>query len=106
MSDILRSVVVVVAALLLVPLVMMVVFMPLGIAAALAWHGGTFHAAGAVLMWLILVVALVAVGYGLYGWLSEERSSDDAVEELRKAYARGDLSEEEFERRREMLGRE
>lgn len=36
MSDILRSVVVVVAALLLVPLVMMVVFMPLGIAAALA----------------------------------------------------------------------
>ncbi len=57
-------------------------------------------------MWLILVVALVAVGYGLYGWLSEEKSSDDAVEELRKAYARGDLSEEEFERRREMLGRE
>lgn len=33
-------------------------------------------------------------------------TSDAAIEELRRAYARGDLSDEEFERRRETLDEE
>jgi putative membrane protein len=59
----------------------------------------------AVLLRLALLAGLVGGGYLLYRALTGD-SQDSALEELRLAYARGDLSDEEFERRKERLERE
>jgi putative membrane protein len=55
--------------------------------------------------WLLL---LVGAGYVGYRWLSGGGSlgEDPALRELRLAYARGELSEEEYEERRAKLRRE
>jgi putative membrane protein len=53
---------------------------------------------------LLFLVCVVAIGYLIYRALTrKEVSRDPALEELRVAYARGDLTEEEFESRRERL---
>lgn len=51
-----------------------------------------------------MLFALLAGGYLVVQRMNDSPSADDpAIEELRLAYARGDLSEEEFEARRERL---
>jgi|GEM_PF-110997 len=61
---------------------------------------------GAV-MQLAFLAVLVAAGYLGYRALVRRDGGDDrAIQELRTAYARGDLSDEEFERRRERLERD
>jgi putative membrane protein len=71
---------------------------------------GTATASGwlilASVLWrLLILVAVVVLGYLLYRGLTRSGDDDgaDAVAELRLAYARGDLSDEEYERRRERL---
>jgi putative membrane protein len=59
----------------------------------------------AVVWRLLLLVALIGGGYLLYRAVAADRA-DSAVRELRQAYARGDLSEEEYERRRDRLEQE
>ncbi|WP_276258586.1 SHOCT domain-containing protein [Haloglomus litoreum] len=101
-------------AILLLPVLGMAFMMPMmGM-----WGGGWSHMAdtgmwGAgggswvwVVMWLVPLVVLGGLGYLLYRGLAGtvDESADPALEELRLAYARGDLSDEEFERRRERLG--
>lgn len=55
---------------------------------------------------VLLLLVLVGGGYLLFRRTSDTQTSHDpAVEELRMAYARGDLTEEEFEARRERLER-
>ncbi|MDG5761039.1 SHOCT domain-containing protein [Natronococcus sp. A-GB1] len=58
-----------------------------------------------VLLWLFPLAVILGDGYLLYRALvgSSSRRSDPALEELRVAYARGDLSDEEFEKRRNWL---
>ena len=58
-----------------------------------------------MLMWLVPLAVLLAVGYLLYRGFdrSTAQSGDPALEELRLAYARGDLTDEEFEARRTRL---
>jgi putative membrane protein len=77
--------------------------------------GGTWGDAGApgwvlvlgVVTRLLFLAVVVGVGYLLYRAVTTGRSgSDRALEELRVAYARGDVDDEEFERRRETLERE
>lgn len=71
--------------------------------------GGTDGASGwplvlGVGMQLLAFAIVVGGGYLAYRALSgDAESADPALEELRMAYARGDLSDEEFERRRERL---
>ncbi|MFC6835041.1 SHOCT domain-containing protein [Halomarina ordinaria] len=60
-------------------------------------------AVGAQLLVLSLLVALAVLAYR--ATVARPRV-DPAVEELRRAYARGDLSDEEYDRRRERLTRE
>ena len=60
--------------------------------------------AAALLVRLLGIVALVAGGYLLYRAFAGSSGDDAALGELRLAYARGDLTDEEYERRRERLG--
>ena len=50
----------------------------------------------------IALLVLVGIGYLIY----RSASGDPALDELRLAYARGDLSDEEYEERRDRLTRE
>jgi len=51
---------------------------------------------------LIFLIILLGGGYLVFRRMSETQTSQDpAMEELRTAYARGDLTDEEFEARRE-----
>ncbi|MCX2819823.1 SHOCT domain-containing protein [Haladaptatus sp. F3-133] len=107
-DDLTRAVLVVVGVLVAVPVVMMVLFMPFGMmGGGGAWHDGMMWGSGwsggMAIAWLVTVLLLAGGGYLLY---SRSDSTDKAIEELRVAYARGDISEEEFEKRRENLKRE
>jgi len=113
-DDTLRIVLIVVGALVLAPILMMVLAFPLmGM-----WGGGMMGGYGGygmyggsslwgIVMMLVWLVVLVGGGYLVYRWLSGSATdTDPALEELRLAYARGDLSEEEFEDRQSKLGGE
>lgn len=56
---------------------------------------------GMQLLFLAVVVGAIYLGYRAL--TTQDASSDPAVAELRAAYARGDLSDDEYERRRERL---
>ena len=109
-SDLGRTLLFVVAIILMVPLLMMVVMMPMMV----LWGGGhmwdgTMWGPGAtwawLLMWLVLLVVVVGLGYLFYRAAdrSRKRDTDPALGALRLAYARGELTDEEFEQRRERL---
>lgn len=74
------------------------------------WGGGTTPGWMFVIgigMQLLFLAALVGGGYLIYRAVaSSERNSDQALEELRLAYARGDLTDDEYEQRREALERD
>jgi len=60
-----------------------------------------------ILMQLLFLAALVGGGYLIYRAVPRDASdSDQALEELRLAYARGELTDEEYEQRREALERD
>lgn len=106
-----RTLLAIIAGIVLVPLLMMAFMMPMmGIWGwGHMWNGGALDGTGATWMWLagwLVMLAIVAgVGYLLYGAVRRpsDRSVDPALEELRTAYARGELSDEEFEWRRRRL---
>ena len=106
-NSLLRIIIVVVAVLLLFPLLMMGMFPMMGM---MGWWGGAGPGVGLSPLWglgmmLLFLLVLVGIGYFLYRFLTQGALStnDRALEELRVAYARGDLSQEEFEERRESL---
>lgn len=104
----------VIALLLAIPIVTMAAMMPvmalmgMGHPMGHAPMGNGPMASGG---WMLLVPAVplavfFAVGYVLYTRFGGDRGgapTDDALAELRSAYARGDLSDEEFETRRARL---
>ena len=73
------------------------------------WGGSTVPGwmlvVGLVLPLLFLLV-LGGLVYLVYRLLTDEDAEDGALEELRTAYARGDLTDEEFEERRARLREE
>jgi putative membrane protein len=109
-DGLLRIVLIVLAVIVLFPLLMMVFAMGM-----MGWWWGGGMAGGLSPLWgigmmLVWLVVLVGIGYllyrGLVGGVGSSLTSDRALEELRVAYARGDLSDEEFEERRAKLTRE
>ena len=78
-----------------------------------AWDHGMWGGAETVPTWLLVVgvgmqllflAVLFGVGYLVYKALTQRSgSTDPALEALRTAYARGEMSDEEYERRRERL---
>lgn len=74
------------------------------------WGGGAMSG-WMVLVGLVMQVLFLAVlaggGYLSYQTIVEgEGDADQALEELRVAYARGELTDEEYEQRREVLERD
>ncbi|MFC6889941.1 SHOCT domain-containing protein [Halorubrum trueperi] len=76
------------------------------------WWGGGGSGMGVAPMWgigmmLLFLLVLLGIGYVLYRGLVDGQvlEHDRALEELRTAYARGDLTDEEFEQRRQRLQR-
>lgn len=103
-ESLVRAVVLIVALLVIAPLVMMLFAFPL-MGAGMGWG-----AMGDMGVWgwfgpLIALVVLAVGGYLLYEALGSG-GSDPAIEELRSAYARGEIGDEEFEKRRERLRNE
>ena len=108
-----RTVIVAVALLLLLPLVMMLFAWPMmgmgwwmhgpvgsdGQVGPGGFGGGTTWMFG---FWIVGLLVVVGIGYLLYQATSSG-VDDPALEELRRAYARGELSDEEYEERRERL---
>ncbi len=113
-DSLVRTILIVIALILLLPFLLMALMMPLmGLwGGGHMWNGGMWDGTGATWMWLIMsvlpILVILGIGYLLYSVLrrSEPRRTDPALEELRAAYARGDLSDEEFEQRRERLKQE
>ena len=113
-----RTLLIVVALIVLLPFLLMALLLPfMGMwGGGHMWNGGTWNGAwggtGAAWMWLLMWVVILAVvvglGYLLYRAIGRSTGpeTDPALEELRVAYARGELSDEEFEERRARLRRE
>ena len=105
-DGLLRLILIIVVAILLVPFLMMLLMVQLVGFGQMWYFNGTRGA-----LWPLLVVGLIClivifgIIYLLYRailGLPRDRS-DAALEELRRTYARGELSDEEFEERRERL---
>ena len=112
-DGLLRAVLLVLAVIVLLPVLMMVFAMPMMGMMGWWWNGGM--AGGLSPLWgvgmmLVWVLVLGGSGYLLYrgfaGRAGSSGTTDPALRELRMAYARGDLSEEEFEERRTKLSRQ
>ncbi|WP_435125679.1 SHOCT domain-containing protein [Halobaculum sp. D14] len=113
----LRLAVIALGVVVLAPLLLMAVTMPMMGMMSWGWSGmmnggmmggGMTGASppwglGVLVVWVLLLAGL---GYALYRGFAGLRTGtgqDRALEELRLAYARGDLTDEEFEERRERL---
>ncbi|MUW14148.1 SHOCT domain-containing protein [Halorubrum sp. CBA1125] len=60
-----------------------------------------------LLMQLLFIAAIVGAGYLIYRAVATSNSgTDQALEELRLAYVRGDLTDDEYEQRKEALERD
>ncbi|MFB6080762.1 MAG: SHOCT domain-containing protein [Haloferacaceae archaeon] len=106
-DGVLRIVLIVLAIGILAPMLMMVFAFPMmgvggGMMGGYGYGYSPWWSIGVMLVWLAV---LVGVGYLVYRWIRRSGGvvSDPALEELRLAYARGDLTEEEFEERRTRL---
>ena len=105
-----RIILIVIAVLVFSPLLMMAFAMPM--MGMMGWWGGGMFGTRVSPLWgigmmLVWLVVLVGIGYvlyrGLVGHVDTGRTIDPALKELRIAYARGELSEQEYEERRERL---
>lgn len=109
-NGLLRIVLVVLGVIIVFPLLMMVFAMPMMGMMGLWWGGNMtgglspLWGIGMMFVWLII---LIGIGYliyrGLVGGIDSSIGNNPALEELREAYARGDISDEEFEKRHKKL---
>lgn len=107
-----RTLLIIVAIVLIVPFLMMLFAMPM--MGMVGWgHMGDWNGTGGMwwswlLMWGVFLLIVLGGGYLLFKAVRSQdgRRTDEALEELRLAYARGEISEEEFDQRRKRLRRE
>ncbi|ELZ09299.1 hypothetical protein C479_10775 [Halovivax asiaticus JCM 14624] len=104
-DDLLKVGLVLLAVFVLFPLFFGAVFLPSLVGFG---HAGMGIGGPGMLLWmatgLLPLLVLLGVGYLLYTVLASD-DEDRAIEELRAAYARGELTDEEFENRYERLTR-
>ena len=91
----------------LAPLFVMGLAMPMMGFGMGGWNGTGGATWPWLFAWLVHLALFLGVGYVLYRAFrgATGRQPDPALEELRRAYARGDVSSEEFEERRQRLER-
>lgn len=101
--SILWTVLIVIGVLILAPFLMMALMMPM--MGAWGWtQGWTASPLLLLASWLIPLLVLAGIGYLIYRVATRTAEpEDDALQELRLAYARGDISDEEYEHRRARL---
>lgn len=105
-DETLRIVLIFLGGLLAIPLIMMTLAVPM--MGGHMWNGGMWDqpesVSAWVLVWGAILLILLMGGYLLLkGSRNEAGQSDQAIEELRIAYAKGELTDEEFESRQERL---
>lgn len=113
-ESLLRTALLVLLVLLFLPFVFMLVMMPFMGLFGWTHMGGTWmgDGTGGWFGWLFVVIVpllvVLGLGYAVYSLTTSGTTGrrDSAMEELRLAYARGDLTDEEFENRRQRLERE
>ena len=105
-SQFVRLLIIALAIIFLLPLVLMVVLMPM----MMVMMGGmdvngtmTMSPIWGIVMMVGGLAILLGLAYGLYRILGESVTEEPALEELRMAYARGDISQEEYEQRKDDL---
>ncbi|WP_207592988.1 SHOCT domain-containing protein [Halomontanus rarus] len=80
----------------------------MGYGGMMGWNGATggWWPLVGMLVPIVFLLVLLGGGYLVFQRVTENQTSrEPAMEELRRAYARGDLSDEEFETRRDRLER-
>lgn len=105
----LRLVLLLVVAILLLPFLMILFMLPvMGLGHLWYWDGTRSSLWPLLVIGLICLVIIFGIIYLLYRAIVgvQRDRSDAALNELREAYARGELTDEEFEERRERLQRE
>lgn len=109
-QSVVRTLLLIVVAFLAIPFLLMLFMLPLmGMGMGMWYWGGT---RGPVWPWLLFgvfcLLVIVGVLYLLYRVILEIQPDDSnpALKELRQAYARGDLTDEEFKERRDRLRRD
>lgn len=104
--SLLRIVAIVLGVIVLLPLVMMAFMMPMmGMMGGMGGMGGVLPTwgVGMMLVWLVVLLGVLYLVYRGLASRADTRPGDAAIEELRVAYARGELTDEEFEQRRTRL---
>lgn len=105
-NDLARTVVLAVLAFVGVMILLMAFSMPMMAGMHAGTWGtdtGTWGLTGWLWMGLLPLLVLVLLLYGGLRLLSDDDGHDPAIDELRQAYARGDLTDEEYESRRQRL---
>lgn len=69
------------------------------------YSNGMFFGGGLLMwiFWIVLFVILVYVVIDVFGSVSKRSSSGDALEILKERFAKGEIDEAEFERRKNKL---
>lgn len=102
-ESLLKLVIVIAAVVILAPAILMLLMVPLagGMMMSVPRTGG-FAFVG-LLMMLVVPLLLIAAIVILYRQWRDRDREDEALRELRLAFARGEIDREEFEERREAL---
>lgn len=68
------------------------------------WGGMGFGVIGMSLLWILLIVAIVALVKGVSGGgASSDRRQEEPLDILKRRYARGEIEREEFEQKKRDL---
>jgi putative membrane protein len=62
-----------------------------------------FHVVWVIPMLILLGFFLLCARWGLWGWPRQYAAGPDPIEVLRDRFARGEIDQEEYERRRRVL---
>lgn len=101
-DDTMKLLVAVLALIVLFPLLVMAFMMPFG-TMMMGTSFGTTTGGWFGLFAIVPALLVLLIGWVAYRYLADGTGEKPAVEELRAAYARGDLTTEEFEERLERL---
>lgn len=66
------------------------------------WGGG-FGGIFMILLWVLIIVGIIYLVKLVAGGTKTEKKREDALEILKKRYARGEISKEEFEEKKKDL---